>query len=81
MSAAPKVSFTERWPELFEGLSDRQSSATVRALAVTWADGVDVPGYEDVKALTDVSRGTWSHVVYWEWARQRARELTAAEEG
>ena len=76
-SAAPKASFTERWPELFEGLSDRQASATVRALAVTWADGVDEPGYEDVKALTDVSRGTWSHEDYWEWARQRARELTA----
>ncbi len=71
---------TQRWPELFEGLSDRQASATVRALAVT-ADGVDEPGYEDVKALTDVSRGTWSHEDYWEWARQRARQLTAAEEG
>ena len=56
MSAAPSTPFTERWPELFEGLSDRQASATVRALAVT-ADGVDEPGYEDFKALTDVSRG------------------------
>ena len=79
MSGAQGASFPERWPDLFDGLTERQVAATVRALAATWADGVDEPGFEDVKAITDVARGTLSHEGYLEWARDRARELTAAE--
>ena len=33
MSVAPKTPFTERWPELFEGLGEREAAATVRALS------------------------------------------------
>ena len=71
--------FVERWPELFEGLPEREVAATVRALAVTWLDGGMVPEFEDVKALTDVARGAMSREEYWVWARERARALAARE--
>lgn len=57
--------FVERWPELFAGLSERQVTAAVHALAMTWADGVDEPGYEDVKALTDVPAGRYRIRSIW----------------
>jgi len=78
MSAAQKASFTERWPELFEGLGEREVAATVRALASMGEGGFEV-GFEEVKALTDVSRGALSRDGYVEWARARAHTLAAGE--
>lgn len=72
-------SFVARWPELFEGLSDREVAATVRALVATWSDGGLDPEFEDVKALTDVARGVLTREEYWAWARERARVLAARE--
>lgn len=66
-------SVVERWPELFEGLSERQVVATVRALVATQAEGLE-PEFEDVKALTDVSRGAMSHADYLGWARRYVEE-------
>lgn len=78
MSAAPKTPFTERWPELFEGLGEREVAATVRALSSMGEGGWEV-GFEEVKALTDVSRGALSRDGYVEWARARAHTLATGE--
>ena len=70
--------FVERWPELFEGLSDREVAATVRALSSMGEGGWEV-GFEEVKALTDVSRGAMSREEYWAWAGERAHTLATGE--
>lgn len=70
---------TARWPQLFVGLSKREVVATVRALATMQQGGIEVE-FVDVKALTDVSRGTLSREEYVAWARDRARQLAAREE-
>lgn len=78
MSGAQGVSFTARWPQLFVGLSKREVVATVRALATMQQGGIEVE-YVDVKALTDVTRGTMPREEYLAWARLRARQLAARE--
>ncbi len=69
---------TQRWPQLFTGLSKREVVATVRALATMQQGGIEVE-FVDVKALTDVSRGVLSREEYLAWARLRARQLAARE--
>ena len=79
MSAAPGAtssSFVQRWPELFEGLGEREVAASVRALSSMGEGGWEV-GFEEVKALTDVSRGARSRDGYVEWARARAHSLAS----
>ena len=81
MSAAPGAtssSFVQRWPELFEGLGEREVAASVRALSSMGEGGWEV-GFEEVKALTDVSRGALSRDGYVEWARARAHTLVTGE--
>ena len=81
MSAATGAtsSFVERWPELFEGLGEREVAATVRALSSMGEGGWEV-GFEEVKALTGVSRGALSRDGYVEWARVRAHTLASGED-
>lgn len=73
MSAA---SFTERWPKLFKDLGEREIAAPLHALSSMGEGGWEV-GFEEVRALTDVSRGELSRDGYVEWARARARTLAA----
>lgn len=46
----------KRWPELFEGLNDRQRSAVFRPLVAGWHEG-NFPSRKVVKNLTDLARG------------------------
>lgn len=46
----------ERWPELFEQLTDVQRESVVQAFADAWHEGWE-PNREDVENLTDRARG------------------------
>lgn len=53
----------ERWPELFEGLDERQRWAVRQALASAWHEGW-VPNRDDVKNIADEARGDISFDEY-----------------
>ncbi|MDR1427030.1 MAG: hypothetical protein LBJ08_04660 [Bifidobacteriaceae bacterium] len=61
----------ERWPDLFEGLSERGRWAVVQALAAAWHEGW-VPNRDDVELITDDARGAVSPKEFRERAYRAA---------
>lgn len=47
---------TDRWPELFEQLTEQERRAVVASLGDAWHEGWK-PNREDVENLTDLVRG------------------------
>jgi len=58
------------WPELFDGLDDRQRNAIRQACAANWHEGWN-PNRADVADLTENARGRLSGEEYMQRARDR----------
>lgn len=64
----------QRWPELFEPLTDEERSAVVNAFASSWHEGW-FPNRADVENLTDYARGVITRDEYDERVRTQAEQL------
>lgn len=53
----------QRWPELFDGLTERQRWSVVQSLAAAWYEGWE-PNRADVANLTDFAAGRIDHAEY-----------------
>lgn len=53
----------DRWPKLFEQLTDLQRQAVREALVENWHEGW-TPTYDDVRDLADATRGAISQNEY-----------------
>lgn len=61
----------ERWPELFEQLTEDERFAIVNTLASSWHEGW-VPNREHVENLTDYARGVIDKAEYERRSRAAA---------
>lgn len=62
----------DRWPELFEGLDNKQRRAVIQSLAAGWHEG-HFPTREVVKNLTSFVRGEINFVQYSDRVQGRNR--------
>ena len=82
MAMGDRFDIEERWPELFEGLDDKQRWSIRQALASAWHEGW-VPNREDVALITAEARGEIDFDEYLrqvaEVAKQRAESHDTAQ--
>ena len=66
----------ERWPELFEGLDEKEVKVLIDTFASSWHEGWE-PNYEDVKLMTDYVKGKITQEEYFEITLAEARAVEA----
>ncbi|MBB3159543.1 hypothetical protein FHS07_003278 [Microbacterium proteolyticum] len=58
-----QLDIEQRWPELFDGLTESQRWSVVQSLAAAWHEGWE-PNHADVANLTDYAAGRIDHADY-----------------
>ncbi|MEH0111415.1 hypothetical protein V6N00_17045 [Tersicoccus sp. MR15.9] len=58
-----RLDIEQRWPDLFDGLTETQRWSVVQSLAAAWHEGWE-PNRADVANLTDYAAGRVDHAEY-----------------
>lgn len=74
-----QLDIEQRWPELFDGLTESQRWSVVQSLAAAWHEGWE-PNRADVANLTDYAAGRIDHTEYTRRSHAAAERLRGSVE-